>query len=74
MTEGRKQLVEKLVIEEKDLYEKIIKLREFILNSETWDNLEVDEKYNLQRQLKAMTDYLTALEDRITYYLTETLK
>ena len=74
MTEERKQLVEKLVIEEKDLYEKIIKLREFILHSETWDNLEIDEKYNLQRQLEAMTNYLTALEDRITYYLNETLK
>ena len=74
MTEERKQLVEKLVIEEKDLYEKIIKLREFILHSETWDNLEIDEKYNIQRQLEAMTNYLTALEDRIAYYLTETLK
>ena len=59
---------ERIIDELKELYERENKLRVFIHTNSKFDNLSDTEKELLLKQLKGMTTYLEALEDRLEYY------
>ena len=59
---------ERVIEERNDLVEKVIKLKEFLENSEAVSNLIPGEKDRLQRQAEIMGQYITILDERIEYF------
>lgn len=56
---------ERIVIEQEDLFDKIVKLREFIINKSLFNKLPYDEQGRLKIQLFIMEQYNAVLTDRI---------
>lgn len=59
------QILQRIITEFQELNEKIIKLREFILNVEEFNQLDNLNKDLLIAQLKAMESYISILSIRI---------
>lgn len=61
----KKEMKGKLELERNDLFEKIIRLEDFITTSQDFKELSKEHKNLLINQLSAMKDYLSCLESRI---------
>lgn len=57
--------IDRLLIEEKELFEKIDKLDEFILHNPIFDSLDEDMKTQMFSQINAMKIYHQALSNRL---------
>ena len=58
---------ERVIAEERDLFEKVSKLRAFF-NGPIFQTLPFDEQARLDKQFRYMTGYLQMLEDRIAAF------
>lgn len=56
---------ERLIVEHRELTERIVKLSTFINSADIFDILEEDEQNDMKEQLRAMIMYRTALERRM---------
>ena len=59
------QHVERMLNEQIELCEKIVKLGDFISHSPIYDNMSKDEQYDMMLQFNAMTIYRDILQHRI---------
>jgi hypothetical protein len=59
---------ERVVAEQRELGEKIDKLKAFIMESPTFKTLPVAEQQRLNRQCDAMLEYFNILGERITAF------
>ena len=59
---------ERVVAEQKELAEKLIKLREFITSSQIFKSLAIDEQARLKTQEFHMSMYWRVLGDRIAEF------
>ncbi len=59
---------ERVVSEQKELAEKLVKLREFISSSPVFQRLQVDEQARLKTQEFHMSMYWRVLGDRIANF------
>lgn len=63
-----KEFQERVIEERNDLVEKAEKLFAFLANTEAVSNLIPGEEDRLQRQHKIMSDYISVLDERISYF------
>ena len=59
------QHVERMLNEQVELCEKIVKLGQFITENKIFDTLSKDEKYDMRLQFDSMTMYRDILKHRI---------